>query len=145
MHKYIIVGIVIASAFHCADALAQDKVNPKLDPNDCDMSFTSTVKAKSLRVDVVGHPKVEFHGSANRQVLFDSKRTGFPKPAQAGKTYKNIQINTKILTKFTDPDKGTTNAPDSNSGRVPARDAGARSGANGGQNLQPGHQTQSNQ
>jgi hypothetical protein len=139
MHKRILAAIAFSTAFCCADVLAQDKVNPKLTADECDMSFTSTVKAKSLKVDVVGHPKVQFHGSANRQVLFDAKRTGFPKPVQAGKTYNNIRIDTKIFTKFTDPEKGTNDAPDSTSGGVPARDAssGAASGAGSGQNIQP--------
>lgn len=169
MHKHTItrvVAIVGACLLGAADLPAR--------ADQPDFSFTSTVKAKTLRVDVAGHPKVTFHGSQNRQTVFDSKRNGFPKPVVAGKTYNNVQINTKIESKFTDPEKGTDNANGANGsvdggvggngsagvgpGASPASGAGARAAAGGGrsagrsagagnesgQNVQPEHRPQGN-
>jgi len=90
-------------------------VPPKtLDVGDADLSITGTVRAKEIRFDQQPSVKVRFTGSKNRKTSFKSNRKNFPKPVVPGTTYKNPQVDFKILTKFELPveqDPATTAAP----------------------------------
>ena len=133
----LLAFIICLSAPACA--LAQNSTtNENLKPEDCDFSFTSTVRAKELKVDVVGHPRVRFTGSKNRETLFDSNRSGFPKPVKPGVTYKNIKIDTKILTRFTEPNSLESNSTgNSAEPRNGAENMGRSAPAEQGQTAKP--------
>ena len=94
---------------------------PSEDPDveSADISITATVKAQSLRFDVVGNPTVEFTGKPDRTTLWEAERENLPRPVQPGVTYRDIGIRLKITSVFADIDRIVAEAL----GEVPTADA----------------------
>src|SRR5688572_11354415 len=106
---------------------------PSEDPDvkSADISITATVKAQSLRFDVVGNPTVEFSGKPDRTTVWEAERENLPRPVQPGVTYRDIGIRLKITSVFADIDRivaealgevptaGAAPAPKSSDGKPP--------------------------
>ena len=75
------------------------------DVESADLSITATVKAQSLRFDVVGNPTVEFPGKPDRTTQWEAERENLPSPLQPGVTYRDIGIRLKITSVFADIDR----------------------------------------
>jgi hypothetical protein len=79
------------------------------------------VTARELRFEVVPNPKVEFPGKPERTTVWEAERQNLPRPVEPGVTYRNIGIQLKITSVFTDIDRIVAEAL----GEVPASDAPA--------------------
>lgn len=67
-----------------------------------DVVITATIRASSLRFDVVPNPKVEFFGKPDRITVWEAERINLPTPVQPGVTYRDIGIKLKIVSRFRD-------------------------------------------
>lgn len=81
------------------DSLSRE--NNETDQN-ADLSITGTVRAKSLRFDVVPNPTVTFTGKPDRETEWDAIRHNLPRPVEPGVTYRDIGIQLKITSRFLD-------------------------------------------
>lgn len=85
---------------------------------NADISITAHVRAKSLKFETVGNPKVEFFGAPARDTVWEAQRENLPTPVQPGVTYRNIGIRLKITSVFRDIDRIVAEAL----GEVPVSD-----------------------
>lgn len=87
-------------------------------PDSVDLSITANVTARELRFEAVPNPKVEFPGKPERTTVWEAERQNLPRPVEPGVTYRNIGIQLKITSVFTDIDRIVAEAL----GEVPASD-----------------------
>lgn len=83
-----------------------------------DVSITATVRAGSLRFDIVPNPTVEFPGKPDRITVWEAERENLPTPVQPGVTYRNIGIRLRIISRFRDIERIVAEAL----GEIPATD-----------------------
>ncbi|QUH05571.1 hypothetical protein HUO13_36615 [Saccharopolyspora erythraea] len=66
-----------------------------------DISFTATVRARTLRFHVDPDARVEFTGEV--EGTSESARTGLPEPVRAEITYRDVRIDYRLLAATRDP------------------------------------------
>jgi hypothetical protein len=81
-----------------------------------DISITATVKARSLKFDVIPNATVEFPGNPQRNTVWEAERENLPASLQPGVTYRDIGVRLKITSVFSDIDRIVAEAL----GEVPA-------------------------
>jgi hypothetical protein len=109
------------------DQSATPQAGPRADQQSAaqsdslDLSITANVTARELRFDAVPNPKVEFPGKPERTTLWEAERQNLSRPVEPGVTYRNIGIQLKITSVFTDIDRIVAEAL----GEVPTSDTTA--------------------
>jgi hypothetical protein len=73
-----------------------------IDPATADVVFTGNVHADEVEWHVVPNIRVQFHGSPGIQTEWSSMRENLPRPVEAGKIYRDVGAEVRILTRLPD-------------------------------------------
>jgi hypothetical protein len=73
-----------------------------IDPATADVVFTGKVHADEVQWHVVPNIRVQFHGSPGMQSEWSSTRENLPRPVEAGKIYRDVGAEVRILTRLPD-------------------------------------------
>lgn len=76
---------------------------PLPDPVTADLVIQGNVSAERVRFDRVPDSGIRFFGTANRRTGWQTERQNIPKDPKRGVTYRNVNVNFKILSVFEDP------------------------------------------
>jgi hypothetical protein len=106
-----------AAAQQGAPTASEQSASPA-GPDTLDLSITANVTARELRFETVPDPQVAFPGKPERTTVWEAERQNLPRPVEPGVTYRNIGIQLKITSVFTDIDRIVAEAL----GEVPASD-----------------------
>lgn len=79
--------------------------NQQIDEKKADVAITAIVRARELKFEIVGDPRVEFPGTPERKTEWSAERENLPATVQPGVTYRDIGIRLKIASVFADIDR----------------------------------------
>jgi hypothetical protein len=83
-------------------------------PRNPDISLDADVRMRELRFQDVPDPEVFFHGSTERNSVWESKRENLPAEVQNGVFYRNARVRLRIATEIVNSDPGFWNSSDQN-------------------------------
>lgn len=135
MHKgsYLILVALLLAACTCAVGQQAAPAPTPIEAASDDILILVNLTAKDLRFDAVPNPTVEFPGKPARVTAWVTDRQNLPDKVEPGVTYRNIGIQLRIASRFSDIERIVREAL----GEVPISDPGRATAASAPEAVRP--------